>query len=290
LAALIIGVLVVPATAAGASKPPTHLVCGQTITSDVWLRHDMVCPQGFDVPQGASVTIDLGGHRLTTDGLRSDGATLRLVHGTLDGSITTAPAVGGTVLIIEHVHVVGHIANNSGFGAMDLVEWSRVDGTYTSFSQAVTFDHDLLGGVTIDDALLNVHLSINQNLILDSPADGVYFNDEFIQPDVTGQVTDNLVVGSVGSGLLSDGEDLDHLLVQDNKFFRNGGDGIAILASPDAFGAGSATIQGNLALLNRGHGINVTAPGAFADGGGNLAILNGLDPQCVGITCGPGHG
>ncbi len=64
-----------------------------------------------------------------------------------------------------------------------------------------------------------------------------------------------------------------------------------------AWGA-SVTFTGNVAAFNGGHGLNivlgvpspppnipVTDP--ITDGGHNMAFGNAINPQCVGVVCGP---
>jgi hypothetical protein len=82
---------------------------------------------------------------------------------------------------------------------------------------------------------------------------------------------------------------LDGAVIEDNHLDRNGspaggGDGLAVVASPEA--AAGVTLTGNRAFHNAGYGIN--APGVV-DGGRNHARHNGESAQCSGVNCTPGR-
>ncbi len=308
-------------TAVASASPLPGLECGQTITTSVRLRHDLTCSQGFLVqmtlPDGrpltppTPITVDLGGHSLGLvsasssvvgcshwwfegPGLRCSisagaGVALTIRNGTVVGSVGTLDSG----VRIEHVHVEGGVVfTESGSGE---VSDSRIEGPISDFAASAIIRRDVIaGGITTDDAFVNMHLDINHNLIAGSPANGVLINEGVGFPDMSGEIVDNVIYRSAEAGIRSAGDDLDGLQVEHNLLVDNAGDGIrlgpvASLGFPE--GAPSVTLTANVALFNGGHGFNLATvpppPSPITDGGHNIAIGNSVSPQCIGVTCTP---
>jgi hypothetical protein len=299
-------VLGVPAVAASASPLP-DLVCGMTITTSVRLRHDLTCPTGFELDHGGvttqTITIDLGGHTLDVPPSGRVGCAFGDPHGTctianLAG--TNLTVIDGTVLgdvglsafdnpppgntLVSRVHVEGDTWLVYDGGE---ISDSRIDGQVHALATTSIVRRDvILGGIVILDTISSPNLTITDNLIANSPGDGIGLNAySFSEPDVSGTISRNVIYRSSGAGIGGVGSDLDNLRIANNWLVDNAGDGVSIAADGPSPSEGSATIAGNIATLNGGHGLDIAGLGAIIDGGHNRALGNALDPQCIGVAC-----
>jgi len=318
----IVGVSV-SAVAAGGTPLP-DLVCGQPITGSVRLTHDLTCTHGFLVtmptPFGrprTPVTVDLEGHTLalsdpsagvfcaygdvlvdargfTCPITAGSGVVLTVENGTVAGSLGTTD--GG--LVLSRVHVEGRVFLSPN--ANDEVRGSRIDGRLEDATGIAPIRHNvILGGIVTDDSFVNQQLTITDNLIANSPGAGITIYVGFTAPDVTGTIADNIIYQSAGSGISAAGSNLKGLTIQHNWLVANLGDGIT-LGPPhiSAFRVATATLTGNVAAINGGHGFNLDPKWysagyagepqpRFIDGGQNIAIGNATSPQCIGLACKP---
>lgn len=78
-----------PVAAASAAAEPT---CGATITTDVVLTADLLCPDGAGLTLVGDVTLDLGGHTLAGPGRGGTGTGV-----TFDPSVSTITVTNGTL-------------------------------------------------------------------------------------------------------------------------------------------------------------------------------------------------
>ena len=106
--------------------------------------------------------------------------------------------------------------------------------------------------------------------------------------------TGNWLVRNRGDGLLV--ETIDALatppsMIEGNIAVGNGGDGIHInpVAGPPESMSYTVTVARNLAVSNRGYGIEAPASAppdlTIIDGGGDVAFGNGATPQCLNVAC-----
>ena len=86
--------LVVPVSAAGATRPP-DVTCGQVVTTDVTLRSDLTCTGDALTIAANDVTVRLAGHTITS----GDGTGTGIVFGDpgTGSCVTGATVSGGTV-------------------------------------------------------------------------------------------------------------------------------------------------------------------------------------------------
>ncbi len=320
-----------PAAVAGAIPLP-GLECGQAITTSVRLRHDLICPQGFtvDAPYGGTgpftpITVDLGGHTL---GLTSPsgtvicsyfgfyrgegygcpisaggGVSLTIAKGTVAGSVgSTDGSVHLSKVHVEGLVILSLAHPAVGIGA-DTVSDSRIDGGVYDLNWSASIQRDVIkGGISTNDDFVGQEVTITNNLITDSPADGItILEGYYLRPDTDGVIADNIITHSAGSGISASGANLNGMLIEHNWLIGNDADGITL--GPPYPSPASATITGNVAIANAGHGFNINStayepgpPGVlappdqqphFVDGGHNVGLFNRTAPQCIGVTCTP---
>jgi len=97
------GVLLVALLASFATiggKPASSDLCGQTITADLELDHDLVCRGPGIRLEANGITLDLNGH--------SNGITLDLNGHSITGSSRSLPFVGITISNQDDVTILGH--------------------------------------------------------------------------------------------------------------------------------------------------------------------------------------
>ena len=211
-----------------------------------------------------------------------------MTNGTVIGGIGLA---GGSFLddgFVTHARVRGIVELWAGH--VELTD-SRVDGTVYVTALRAIVDRDVIDGtVTLDDTWNDLLPAITRNRITNGSI--VLFHN-FSSPDIGGTIAGNVVRQSPGAGIDLDSSSPAGLSITGNRVIENHGDGIivgpGVVPDPPPWPAGSVTFRGNVAVDNGGHGFNLqpTAPDAITDGGGNIAVGNGLDPQCIGIACTP---
>ena len=189
---------------------------------------------------------------------------------------------------VSRVHVEGDVFLAYSGGT---VRDSQVDGTIHAIALVNTIRRDTIhGGVIADDGINGLQLTITDNLIVGSPADGITIQRDFSRPDVVGTIARNVIYRSTGDGIGGNADDLGDpggaspLAISGNLLLANGGDGIGFVAGSGVHGGGAATIDRNLAAFNRGHGFDLSAPESFT-ARGDVAFANSIAPQCIGVTC-----
>lgn len=328
-----------PGPAPAPPPPPAPAVtCGTTVTGDLKLRADLRCPGTalyVEVPDGRTVTIELGGRSLVGSGT---GSGLYLTNWGGSGAVVVRggqirgfeSAVGGdgaidvtfrSVTLQDNDTWLGHrglraytvlvedsvlIDTGSSGGYVDSHTTARrsffVRSGLDSVGQTWTYAYDstFVEGGIFTGLASNVVAEGNTFLRCDVgiraqdnwPASPTLIrNNRFVDcgtgvrfdASVAGsganavRITGNQFLDGVGSGLefslyLPYGD----FEISDNRAIGNGGTGIS------GTGAGGVTLSGNYATRNGGRGIDVSA---VVDRGGNVAVGNGLTPQCVGVYC-----
>jgi hypothetical protein len=288
--------ITVPATAAGATHAP-GLQCGVNPTTDVRLRADLTCTDGFRIAPADLVDIDLAGHRLTvTNGTCSSFGPCGAISGA--ASVANGTVVGDLkdVALVRKVRVTGSVYLGESVPGPSTLDRSVVrSGTVTVFGPDVTISrNDLLGnGINLVDSLRNIsNVSITGNRIIGG---GINIFDSCAScvGDVSGEISYNTIARSAGSGISISGflPSLGRLEITANTIRDNTGDGITVSSlAPAGIGGGPVVLTDNRLLRNDGHGVNSTWTSTdpalgVVDGGGNLARRNGLAPACIGITC-----
>lgn len=303
-----------------AAVPP--LECGTIPDHDVRLTADLTCTEPFTMPGSEPPqfyvppdwelrpTIDLAGHTLDISAIAircHPGAPsllfpcgmvgpFRFVNGTIRGNI-------GNVFLLDQVMVhgvvwLGFTAQGVSLVGATMQRSGIVDGVVHVGSE-VTIERSGFFRSSVDNALNEaaVRLTLRDNVFFRSPGPAaVWLQDRLgVGNDIGATVERNLFVRPEGPGILVTGSEFAFapVLISHNLVALGRDDGIRVevgvneaLPRPDE---DSITLAGNLAVVNRGHGIVVDAGsperGFVVDGGHNHAAANGLSPQCVGISC-----
>src|SRR5690242_3616051 len=174
-ALLALGLLLGLAGPAGAMEPRhvAGLQCGVNPTSDVRLRSDLTCTDGFRLDPADQVDVDLAGHRLTvTNGTCTSFGPCGAISGA--ASVTDGWVTGDLkdVALIRRVRVKGSVyLGESNTGPATLERSLVRDGQVGVFGPDVTISrNDIIGtgpfggGIQLTDALRNLsNLTITGN-------------------------------------------------------------------------------------------------------------------------------
>lgn len=309
---------------AGAA-PVGGLECGETVSESVTLTEDLNCAGEMLTLAGEGTVIDLGGHSIGGASVLVTGSGVTVRSGSIDAtSAASGSAVfvaSGARLDLAGVQVTG-AAEQTGvlvdFGAHADVVKSRFQGlgvavdlfgrgpnsvtgsVFTGNRVGVHVDRsgNEIRGNVFDRNAVGVHIygladaaaSVNRNIFAGQTETAVRVRSA-VDPRVTGvggEVAGNWIIASRGPGIEIAAVELAAPLalhVSGNVIAFNGSGGPdrdGLRATGDRASLAGVTVSGNYALMNRGRGID--APGV-ADGGGNVAFLNRLRPQCVGVVC-----
>ncbi len=298
------------------------VACGDTVSSTARLRADLHCSGEMLTVAGEGTVLDLGGRTVSGAGILVTGGAVTIRSGSLAGAPDGSDLVfvdGGATLRLDRVRLSGS-AGQTGvmvdYGAHAEIRRSDVRG----FGIGV----DLFGGgpnsmtaSTLSGNRVAVHVdragnTLHRNLF-DRNGVGVWITGRggpsdasasvagnvfarhaevavrvtgAADPRVTGvggEVARNWILAGRGVGVEVDAPELSAALalsVNGNVAAFNSSDGIRARGPAEAL-AGAVVVR-NHVLANGGHGID--APGV-TDGGGNAAILNRLQPQCIGVVC-----
>jgi hypothetical protein len=245
------------ASTTNAGPAVAGLECGQDVTTDVVLTHDLHCPtfEAFDVV-APGVTVDLGGHTVTvtrepyTEGcgwiIYGDPGPCSITLFADSVSLTNGRLVGVEVGVIDsrsvdlsRLWVEDSVLFLTGARLHDSVV---VDSRIELFGESggPTVDRNWLHGTPLwmDNLQYGVtDLRVDSNIIDHSPEHGIelHLTCGCYRPgDVTGSITRNLVLGSALDGIyVAPGSDypaealagLGELTVTSNVLVGNGGDG-----------------------------------------------------------------
>jgi hypothetical protein len=250
-------------TGGSAASPAFH--CGDVLTSDVALTANVVCSgDGFTVPAGVDVTLDLRGHAIVGSG-SGTGIT---INGPAADATDTTPGVviikdGSIRSFSVGIRVLPNSFNPPGTSSVQL-ETLVVKGNGTGVSAQ---------GVRGGPAVTLAHSTIASN------HEGVVLG--FMGPV---RMIDDRVRNNAGNGI-SAGEDSLRVL-QDSVIAYNGGLGTELHNTV-------ATISGNTFLGNGGTGLSISEElcslvplyvvsnnVANNNGGGGIGMTP-LDPNCT---------
>ena len=303
-ALLALGIVLAVAIPAGAtqSNHPVGLQCGVNPTSDVRLRADLTCTDGFRIDPAAQVHIDLAGHRLTvTNGACTFPGPCGAIFGA--ASVSDGAVTGDLkdVTLVRKVRVTGSVYFEESTSGPSSLDRSLVrNGRVGVFGPDVTFSrNDIVGvgpfggGVQLLDSIRNVsNVSITRNRIVGAGITG-FDSCASCPGDISGVIALNTISGSGADGISFSGflPSLGRIEITANTIRDSAGDGISISSmAPAGIGGGPIVLTGNRLVRNGGHGVNSTWTSTdptlgVIDGGGNVARRNGLSPACIGITC-----
>lgn len=259
------------------------LTCGQVITTDIALSHNLVCPAGTDalVIGADNITLDLKGYTISGDGTHAgvraaQRAGVTITNGTIIGfaaGVVLDQTTGGIVSKIDASH------NVRGIDLANAVDSQIVQNTV---SGSIHSDGIRLGGAhrtvvaqnVLDDNLWAISVSstqdarIQRNVVTGARGTGIAIFD-----GSTGTtIAQNVVTDGWEEGIRTSPGTSGTTVIQ-NTSTRNGRDGITV---------DSATVTRNTSTDNGWLGIRAVDS---VDGGGNKAAGNGDPAQCVGLTC-----
>jgi len=308
--AIMLAVVMPTATADGLS-------CGETVTQDVTLTHDLVDCTGDGLIVGASgITIDLGGYTIDGDDdtSLSGGAGIRIASPYNDVAVLKGTITGfsqGVQLDSTTGNNVSRLSATDNVRGIDLANaWGNVIEKNTVTSSAL--DGIRVNGVASDDNVVRKNVvtgnvfgitasdDADDNLITKNQvSESVYGISVFVRANRTevsrNDVFDNVVVGiqiewdsddaivarntvsGNGLGILVK-ETVSSATVERNDVFGNTGDGIHI-------GGASGSVDRNDVFDNGGYGINLTVSSS-----GNSVAFNDLFGNGLGAIIDSGTG
>jgi hypothetical protein len=310
LAVMALATLAMPVRPAEA-QVQTISACGTRVlvtNGQVRLNRDLDCPGLALLVLARNVQIDLNGHEVRSRSLCEHNADEGC------GLFFGADSEGSSIFNGRLVDLaLGSYSADISFRRLNLVGSkvllgglrNRLEDSFVSGGR-VFLAHDgvaahrnwLAGGnafelFNLDRAVRGFEL--NNNVVIGSQTDGVHLSTWFFFPnDVQGEIANNIFLGNAGDGIHFDNQlqDLGAITIHDNTFLANGGDGIDINGDkfpPLDIPGGPVTLANNHTIANGGYGITAGwvpgIPTGIVDGGGNNAINNGLNPQCIGVTC-----
>lgn len=301
-----------PAAAAGVS-------CGDTISASVTLTQDLNCSGETLTVEGAGTVLDLDGHAITGAAVLVTGSDVTITSGRVSpspGAMGPTVAVEGGHLVLAGVRVSGSTDQRgvlvdyggradlvrstvAGFGVgLDLYGQGPNTVTASSFSGNRVGVHVDQSGNTIRGNVFDRNgtgvwiaggirgsASVAQN-IFSRQSDAAVRVDGSPDPRVAGvggEIARNWIITGDGAGVsvtAPDGSGPLALSVTGNVLVYNGGDGVS--ASGPASSLAGVAVGSNFAIANRGRGVDAAG---VTDGGRNVALLNRLRPQCVGVVC-----
>jgi hypothetical protein len=260
------------APASARSHHAAAVACGDVISVDTALMKNLTCAgDGLTVTNGA--LLDLNGHSLRGNGTGVGVTVGRPTDPTVAGIVLTNGTITGFRTGVD-VHTASArvedlvVKNNVGPGVLV----SQLTGEHGTIQRNKI--------VANDQGILLAHRAgrnsqILENTINRNTGDGIHVT--FENDGITYQ--DNVISQNGGYGItvLSSVSKIIH-----NRLNGNSLDGLlAVEEVPEL--APLWLIADNRANNNGGHGLDVTA--GIPDGGGNRAVSNATEPQCVNIAC-----
>jgi large repetitive protein len=225
-----LAVFAIPATfATDADASPNAVVCGQTVTHDLVLSHDLSNCAGDGLKVGAShITIDLHGHVI--DGVNAAGSVgvndnghgdVTVKNGSVrdffaDGvALQAAPGSSAQNLAISRIGAGGIAGDASAGIVVQNSPWSTVTGNVVS-NDVSAYQSD---GV---DVLSSAHTLVKGNTLARNAWDGMFVLDS---PNST--VQDNELNSNVNNGAeINSGAD--GVVVTGNHANKNAVDGVVV--------------------------------------------------------------
>jgi parallel beta-helix repeat protein len=296
----------------------SHVACGDVITSDFKLMHDLGPCLGDGLIAGASgILIDLNGHTITGDGIGlGGGVRIQSPHGDVEVRNGTLTKFNEGVVLAgtsnNHLWGLALVENNrgvdlAGFNTDNLIEKNeardnagdgiRVDSSNGNIVQKNTVVGNVFGISVSNNAHDNL---VTKNTVLEGRA-GFSFGISVFSNSDGNTVEKNYVTGMAFEGIQVESRS-DNTFVSKNTSNGNGTDGILVEGSTPAgtvieknttndngddgidTDSAAATITKNTADGNGDLGIEAVA--GVTDGGGNRAEGNGNPTECFNVTCG----
>lgn len=271
------------------AAPPasaSDLTCGQVITVDTELTHDLVCPAGADalVIGANGITLDLKGFTISGPGAYATlGSGVRaaqksgvtITNGTITGfrsAVVLDQSTHSTVskIVASDTDQAINLANATDSQVLkNTVTASRRDairlgGAHGSVvSQNVLNDNQWAISVSATNGAV-----VERNQLAGTHGTGIAVFDGSIGTTIS----QNVVTFGWVEGIRTSFGTAGSIVVQ-NKTSHNGWDGITVH---------SATVTKNTSTYNGWLGIRAMTS---IDGGGNKAAYNGDPAQCLGVTC-----
>jgi hypothetical protein len=250
----------IPATASPA--------CGDLLTSDAVLTHDLHCP-GDGLGILGNVTLNLAGHTISG---RGSGTGISVFSG------SSARITNGSIRTFS----LG-VWISSGPVTIENVSISYTGAGVTIYGDALTIRRSTIryNGVGVTTPYGAVTVTITDTRVAENVGNGFETGDQ----NVLALFSGDTFQGNGGDGVyVSEGAGSFH----NNVFNRNGGSGLYII--DDVFFVGNYHVGNNAADRNGDWGIAVNLTGGeppppIYDDGGNEAKLNGNPAQCLGVTC-----
>lgn len=264
----------------------SDLLCGQAITVDTALTHDLVCAAGTDalVIAANDITLDLkgftisgpGAYETAFSGVRAaQRSGVTITNGTISGfqsAVVLNESTDSTVskIVATENDQAINLANATGAHVVkNTVIGSGRDGIRLGGAHGAVVAQNVLY-----DNLWTISVSgttgalIQRNQVIASRGTGIAVFDG----SVGTIISQNVVTGGGAEGIRTS-IGTSGTVVSQNKTSYNAWDGITVQL---------ATVTKNTSTYNGWLGIRAVAS---TDGGGNKAAYNGDPAQCVGVTC-----
>lgn len=305
--------LVLDAPGVQASTPGT-ITCGDQITQSVVLTQNLTCVGTAleVVPAQGPITVNLGGHTVTSTAAASTCADAAIVlaglspatlengrvlgsgpgvcnaspgnvyqHLTFDGAGWANTASDSQPTVRDNVFIHG-----AGFATGQNTVYVEYNEFLGGPPDDTAISAPLVDGVISDNTITGYGVGMNlgdstiSRTVSDNTIAGAGVGIEITSLTQLGTITGNRLLGNEGDGILiawqaSGGP----ATVSGNIAVGNGGDGIEVQSTA----GGTVTFADNVALGNAGHGI--VAPSGSVNDGGNRAAANRTPPQCVNLSC-----
>ena len=249
-------------------RAPAPPACGDLLTSDTVLTHDLHCT-GDGLAILGNVTLNLNGRTISGDG---SGTGISVFSGSV------ARITSGSVRNFS-----SGVWISSGPVTIEKVAISNTDTAVTIYGDTLTIRTSTIGhnGVGVTTPYGAVAVTITGSRIAENGGDGFETGDQ----NVSANFSRDAFVGNGGDGVyISDGAGSFH----HDVFDRNGGSGLYII--DNVLFVGNYHVGNNTADRNGDWGIAVNLTGEdppppIYDDGGNEAKLNGNPAQPLGVTC-----
>jgi hypothetical protein len=312
--------------AAGAAtvRSTSSVTCGMAVTTSITLTHDLNCPGVAlsvqnDGRTPIAITVDLGGHTVTSSGrvtieARDHTVTMTLRNGRIGGAGTAVEDEGAsdvyTRLTFDGAGIIS--VNDS---SPSIIYCGFIHGAFVNAGEnSIDIEHNIFNGfgATPNRAGVAIGLSLTYSTVVGNfitgYGTGVSVSDDLGSADVRSNVLvrngtgirvagphlpatikGNVVIASRGDGIvIGDGTNSE---VTGNTTLLNGGDGIRIdpsrLSNTLPTRGIIARLSRNVSLANVGWGIEAppaSASIAVVDGGRNSAHFNRAG-QCRNFPC-----
>jgi parallel beta-helix repeat protein len=263
-----VGAAVVASTLSAGPASAADVQCGDVLTSDTKLRHDLRCGPGDGLVIGADgVTLDFAGHSLTGPGAYGAGAgggvrAARVFDFVIRNGTITGYAEG---IVLDE-------ARNGHVWAMVLKDNDR------GINLAGGGGHLIEKNTVADNGRDAIRLGLSHgNVVTKNEVSGNVFGIGVADGSSGNIISKNTVAETTFDGIWTTGDSPGTEITKNVSTF-NGEDGIDVDAVPTTVSKNTADGNGDLGIE--------AVPGV-TDGGGNKANGNSNPVQCTGVSCTP---